>query len=435
MQTDVAYSGEKPVAAMPHVPPNSHPIIRKNRRLRLAFLPFGVFLVLWLILFYSSGAITRGPDGRALGSDFAMYWGATHVLEQDGNPFDPGQLYRTEQSLLQQEHLPIMQTPALVRVGNPPLFYGLMQPLAALPFKYAAILWMAAMYALVAAGFLALLRYFRWQARLVPLVAFLAMPQVALGVFYGNVIGLVFASLCYSLLLAREHPMWAGALATIACLKPQVALPAVLLIGLFTSLYRRRFFTGFAVALGILAALTVITTGVHGTALWLQALDRYSGDIAIQPNLSSLAGIYVREASSHIRLALETLTIAPATGLTIYIWFRARHRPSFPYAMFAILWLVWFLATPYAHFPDEILLTIPILISLGSNAGCACPPHGLLALYFAALSLLLFSWVPHNVQLLWLPLTVILAGQVIDTMRADVPAFVRSPRLISRGEG
>lgn len=423
------------MAAMPHVPPNTHPIIRENRRLRLAFLPFGVFLILWLILFYSSGAIIRGPDGRALGSDFAMYWGATHVLEQHGNPFDPSQLYRTEQSLLQQEHLPIMQSPALVRVGNPPLFYWVVQPLATLPFKHAAILWMAAMYALVAAGFLALLRYFRWQARLVPLVAFLAMPQVALGVFYGNVIGLVFASLCYSLLLAREHAMWAGALATIACLKPQVALPAVLLIGLFTTLYRRRFFTGFAVALGILSALTVITTGAHVTMLWLQALDRYSGDIAIQPNLSSLAGMYVRVASSHIRLALEMLTIASAAVLTIYVWFRTRRGLSFSYPMFAILWLVWFLATPYAHFPDEIILTIPILINLGSNARYACSPHALLALYLAALSLLLFSWAPHSVQLLWLPLAVILAGQVIDTMRAGVPDFARSPRLISRSDG
>jgi len=48
--------------------------------------------------------------------------------------------------------------------------------------------------------------------------------------------------------------------------------------------------------------------------------------------------------------------------------------------------VVWFLATPFAHFPDEILLTIPILALLGRDGqhlGQAIPVFVIYLLFFS----------------------------------------------------
>src|SRR5260370_42660552 len=98
------------------------------------------------------------------------------------------------------------------------------------------------------------------------------MPQVTLATYYGNVVGLVFAGISSSRLLMSRYPFAAGAVSSLAWLKPQVGVPAAVLVALFLSPARARTLAGFGVATGCMLALTGLTTGWPTLALWLAGL-------------------------------------------------------------------------------------------------------------------------------------------------------------------
>jgi hypothetical protein len=166
-----------------------------------------------------------------MGTDFAVFSGAAYALKHGQNPYDYRVLYRSERSLLTHQHLPVTINAFNVRAGNPPIFYWALEPLTNLPFQRIAWLWIISMYLSSAAGFLLALRYLGWSKWLVPLIVFLLMPEVMTGALYGNVHGPVFAALALSLVLMKRHPALAGAVAAFGWLKPQLALPLVLVYG------------------------------------------------------------------------------------------------------------------------------------------------------------------------------------------------------------
>jgi len=159
--------------------------------------PLIVLLILWVWLFYNEGALKGGPGGKALGGDYAMFIGAAHLIESHGDPYNPALLIRTETKLLRDLHVPPIDPKqrSHVRVGNPPLLYWSMEPLMDRPFVLTAWVSLLSLYALSVLGFLSVLRYFGWKRWLMPTLVFLLMPQVMLGAFYGNPIGIVFAAI------------------------------------------------------------------------------------------------------------------------------------------------------------------------------------------------------------------------------------------------
>ncbi len=120
-----------------------------------------------------------------------------------------------------------------MRVGNPPLFFWALEPLPSRPFQPVALAGILVLYLLSIDGFMAALYRFGWKRYTLAALCFILMPQVVLGMFNGNVIGLVFAGIGLSLALAPRYPALAGALLSVAWLKPPVALPIVLLIAAF----------------------------------------------------------------------------------------------------------------------------------------------------------------------------------------------------------
>lgn len=374
-------------------------------RLYAVIAPLLLLLVLWTYLFFQEGAFKGGPGGRAFGGDYTMFVSAAQILRSGSDPYNPAVLVRTETAMLQRLHRPAIKAKerAQVRVGNPPLLYWAIRPLVDADFVPAAYASLFGLYLLSALGFLAILRYLGWKSRVVPLLIFLLMPQVVLGAFYGNVIGLVFAALGGALLLSERYPLLAGALMTLAWLKPPVALPIVLLLGLFHVRHRIAYWAAFGVATLGLLGLTVATTGVHSLGLWIHGLLRYSNDVAIQPDLISLAGLYVRWMPAPGRLALEGLTLAAALAAT---WIALRRAPSGGMSLLAAapLWVMWLLAAPYGHFFDEVLLAIPMAAFAGRD-GCRITFRpAATALYLLFLSLFLISWMPGGVHLLAVPL-------------------------------
>lgn len=345
------------------------------------------FLAGRVYVFVTSNVLLRGPTGAGFGADFAMFLGAAKVLALGGNPYNPAVLFASEHRMLAAQHLLMTKHVGLVRVGNPPLFFWLLQPLTRLPYQPVALVWILGMWSLAGLGLFAVLRYFGWRRKLLPCLLFLFTPQVLVGVTVGNVAPLVFAAVACSLLLLRRYPVAAGLTLGAVWLKPQIGLPIVGLIILFHSERPRSVVAGFLAGTVALIGLTLATVGPHVLVDWLHALQGYNRDIAHQVWVSSLASIYYTWAPMTLRIALIGLSLGLATVLTLACWWKCGATRPAPWTSVAWLWVVWFLVTPYAHIDDEIVLAIPVVAVLGRDArrlSQAVPAFALFLMLFSA---------------------------------------------------
>jgi hypothetical protein len=385
----------------------------------LVVCPLLVLIVLWLWLFRAEGAFRGGPNGKAFEGDFAMFITASQILRQGGNPYDTALLYRTEKAYLSRQGIPITKQRAVVRVGNPPLLFWAMESLTRLRFQAAAYAWMGLLSLLSLVGLLGVLRYLGWSRRLLPCLLFALMPQVVSGPFYGNVVCLVFLGVGLTLALLRTRPFLAGMLLSLTLLKPPVALPIALLILLFHPKQRKRMAAGLASATAVLLGLTILLTGWRTLPEWGHALVGYSRDISSSPDIASLAGLYVRLVSPGSRSVLQLVCLGAALVVTVSWAWKYRGAQETPLLAVSWLWFIWFLATPYAHFFDEILLSVPVLILLGRNGHRVAWRLPAWALYLMFFSIVLISWQPYRVELLSVPLLLV----AVLLLKAD-----RSPR-------
>ncbi len=386
---------------------------RRRRHLYKVLGPLFILLILWVDLFAAEGAFKGGPNGKTFGADWAMFMGAAGMMRQGQNPYAHSALYRAEKQLLSRQRLPILKHQETVRVGNPPLFFWALEPLPSRPFQPVALAGILVLYLLSIAGFIAALYRFGWKRYTLAALCFILMPQVVLGMFNGNVIGLVFAGIGLSLALAPRYPALAGAVLSVAWLKPPVALPIVLLIAAFHVARPARLVTGFSLISASLFGLTLLTTGWSSVVNWIAGLVGYSQDMRTQPDVASLAGLYVRWMPSVGRSALEALSLGLAIAITAVYWYRVRRNAPLDFARDAWLWVVWMLATPYAHFYDEMILAIPIAALLGRHGHRLNRRLPVLALYLMFFSLLVLSWTPFQVYLLPLPLAGVAACMLL----------------------
>jgi hypothetical protein len=383
--------------------------------------PLILLLMLWLYSFAAEGAFKGGPNGKAFEADFAMFVGAAGVLAHGGNAYNPAVLYPAERSMLSAQGLPITQKRSIVRVGNPPLFFWALAPVTGLSFSQAGLAWGLLLYLVSAAGFLLLLQYLGWRNRLIPLLIFLAMPQVFLGAFYGNVVALVFLAISCSVVLARRYPYIAGAALVLAWMKPPVALPVALLIVLFHARDRVRMVAGFVAASAVALLATVAATGAHSLGLWVGGLLRYQRDVTLEPGISSIAGLYVRSATSDFRWTMGALAVLSAAVLTAVMFRRLGRWEARPEIAAGWLYVLWFLATPYAHFFDQILLTLPVLAFFGRDGALIARRNQVITLYLLFFSLVFIEWAPLGLQLLCLPLVAITLALELASRSARQP--------------
>jgi len=333
----------------------------------LLIAPFAFLLVAFLMSLVGGALKHGGPANSQLDGDFAMFYTATQVSQAHGNPYNPPLLLRSETRLMRQQHIRMTIPPALVRVGNPQIFFWALGPITRLHYRLAGWLWFGFMALATAIGGLAAMRIAGWKLRVVPLLLFLSMPVTAIGYYVGNDISLVFMGLMLGLLAARRYPVLAGALMAVAWLMPSVTFPLVMLIVLFHVKDRRSVLAGLVLASIALAILTLVVLGSGSFVEWVGGLSRYSRDIASQLEIAPLSGLYVGRTSPAVRTILEAASIAVALSLTLWWWVRnGGNQTSF--ARTGWLWFAWFLATPYAHGNDVVLLTVPILVMLGRNA-------------------------------------------------------------------
>jgi hypothetical protein len=384
--------------------------------------PFFLALLLWIAAFAASGSIAAGPNGTRMGGDFAIFMGGATVLEHGGNPYNRMALYRTETAMLRRQHLAAPRLDSFIRVANPPLLFWSLEPLVGHPFSEVAWAWIALMEILLAAGFLILLFVLGWTRRALPLLIFLVMPQAILAAYYGNVDAVVFAAVAAGIAVVRRYPFLAGCIWALAWLKPQIGLPAVGLSLLFLTSQRRPALSGFLAATGAGLVATATVTGWQSVIWWLGALTSYSRQIAVQPDIASLTGLYVYWLPGRIASLLQLLTLAAAALATGAWWLRRTRGAVVQPIDIAWLWILWFLATPFAHFHDQVLLALPLLALLGRNARGLTHRVPLLALYLMLGALVLFPTSRFHTDLQSLALIPILAGAIWLGLQREPPS-------------
>jgi Glycosyltransferase family 87 len=379
----------------------------RNMRRMVVVFTLLVLLVLWVWLFVLEGAFRHGPNGKSFGGDAAMYVSAARVMRAGENPYDSRILYRSERAWLSEQHIRQIAPRSIVRVGNPPLLFWALEPLSDKPLTGSALACMAVLALCTLGSFLLLLAYTGWTSRVVPSLVFLLMPQTLLGIYEANMIGLVFAGIAAAIVLADRNPWLAGAFLTAAWLKPPVGLPVALIVILLMNHRSQKIAASFGLVSALLGLLTLVATGAQSMQQWVRGMAGYSSAIVTSPAVSSLTGLYVRWAPAGVRFALEASTLVLAIALTAYVWRTQAEKERVPVLAVGWLWFAWFLAAPYAHFYDEILLTVPLLALFGPNGGHLSEPGPALALYLTFFSLLLVSWAPGGAQLLCIPLLAI----------------------------
>jgi Glycosyltransferase family 87 len=366
---------------------------------------------IWIWALVSVGHVSDGPQARNFGGDFALNMSGAYAQQHGMNPYNGAALLIAEQRFLGHEGIQTKidaATASLTWEGYPPLYFWLLRPLLGFSFRAVALTWIAALYFSLAIGFLAALKYLEWKHRVIPCLLFLAMPQATLEVYYANPTPLIFMMVMLALVLQRTRPFAAGLVFSLACIKPQLALLGFVMLALFHAADRRRFILGTASGVCFLLAANVAACGTGSVMEWFNGLVGVSSITGRQPNMAPLIGLYAGWVSATVRLLLEVSTLAVACLLTYFTWRRTRLQHEIPVFSVAWLWVVWFLALPYAHFADEIVLSIPILAMLGRDTRLLGRWTPSLLPYLMYFSALLFSASFHGAQLLSLPLLILL---------------------------
>lgn len=365
-------------------------------------------LVLWAMVVV--GDVARGPRAVTFAGDFALNISSAYVLEHGGNPYDGHVLLHAEQSYLTRQGIPTKLGSAQVPLtwgGYPPLFFWLLAPFTHLAFRWVALVWIGLLMLTITSGFVAVLHYLGWTSIALPTAVFVIMPQSIIEAYYGNPSGLVIGIIFLSLLLQRNWPFAGGLLLSLAFLKPQLVVPALVLFTIFLVSDRRRFLAGVGIGLFAFLLATLWTVGLNTLFEWVHGLFAVSRMVSSQPNMAPLIGIYAAWAPSTVRTIIELVAVVLAIVLTVFQvhQFGDGDREGFP--PIAFLWTIWFLVLPYAHFGDEILLAPAVLSLLGCNGCAMANPTRATALYLIFFSILLFSATFHGAQLLSLPLVVV----------------------------
>jgi hypothetical protein len=411
------------MAASTDAVPGSHsgPINRSGVPGYAALLPLVAAVVIFAWTMWTFGRVSDGPRAKNFGGDFALNMTSAVMMKHGANPYDRPALLRAETSYLNGQGIPTHLDSSALRitwVGYPPLYFRLLEPLTTYPFRQVAIGWILCMYTCMALGFLAALRFAGWTKRLLPCMLLLALPQAVLHAYYANVAAFLFAVTMWAVLLQKRFPFQAGMLLSLTLVKPQLAMFGLAVVILVHARNPRTVLVGWLTGAAALAALELLIAGPHSTEQWVAGLASVSSISGEQPNMAPLMGLYAGWAPAGLRTALEVAVLATAFGLTVAWKRRLRGVEEVPLRAVAWLWGVWFLALPYAHFPDEIFLVLPLLALLGRDARNLTRAAALSAMYVMVFSVLLYSAAPHHVQLLSLPLLVLTAVSYRDARRS-----------------
>jgi len=332
-----------------------------------------------LVAAYAGTVIRIAADGGFI--DFAHYYAFAIHVARGGDAFDPSAPARLNEELgLRSADAPLKY---------PPLFYVAMRPWTWLPFRAAALAWLAlGQVLLVVTAALVLRRRAAEPARLVAVLAVAALSQPLVETLHlGQANVVVLALLALGWWGARQERPWGAALALglAVHVKPQFGLPIAALwwIGQRAVAYR----AAAVAAAGLAAGVAAVGPGAH--------VDWVRHALAMPASLHAWSLNVAPHAALHRLLdgglgarAVEPLALATSLAILAAVAYAARGRPApgtpaFDWA-FGLAVAAVPLVAPFSEEHHLVVLLLPLaLLVLAPDAS----PRASVALAAAAVLL------------------------------------------------
>ena len=303
-------------------------------------------LTLGAVSWLSLSSRTTAARDHLLYGDFIAFWtaGSLALRGEAASAYDFGVL-GAEQALLTEGE------PGWPWY-YPPTFLLPMALLAALPYAFALVSWLAA----TALAYLAAM--YRFVPDRLTLLAALAFPAFALNASFQQQGFLWAALLGVGILALESHAVAAGIAFGLLCFKPQLAVlvPFALLAG--------RHWRAFLAMTATVVLLVGATVVVFGTEAWwalessasLTARTLEQGRDSPWMMVTPFAGARLLGASASVAWGIQ-LPLSLASALAVlWLW----RQPGPVGAKGALLAALTLMATPYAFFYDLMVLAVAI---------------------------------------------------------------------------
>lgn len=308
------------------------------------------------------------PGDAALGTDYNDFYVAATAQRHGQNAYSQDVLTRILQETFGKSSFSNT-------VASPPAFFAAFRPFTALPPRPGYLLWIALSCMVLALGMRSLGRLLGLSP---PWLWALALsPPTVIAVFLGQISLLLVACYIWAIdVLLRGRPRAAGLLLALTLVKPHLMLvPAALLCALCWQRGGRTAALSALVASLAVCALAVPLAEPGSTAHWLGALFTYGGTFdRWQPDLSSLAGIYLPWVSRPVGRALSIVAVLAGIACAAWIvrdFLQQRDAPGSPlwWRRLGLGIAVWLLVLPYVHPYDDTLLILPVAVLIAEARG------------------------------------------------------------------
>jgi hypothetical protein len=308
--------------------------------LQVSVIILGLLFLLWVLVQLD------------LAGDFLGYWSASVVTISGQNAQDESLLYAVQQATGRG-------FPFTMRVWNPPWTMVVLAPLALMPFALARAIWFILCMALFALAGYWLGRTYLPEGNvraLAPFLPFLTLPTYT-SLAQGQINILVLVGLAGALYFIERRALLAGALLTLATVKPQIAVGAGLMLALWALKERRwgLFAGGALVLMLLLATLTMLRPQ------WWSDYQAVLATPLTQWRSPTLA-TWVREQWPTLPTDALALLLAISAWLAAATWAlrTGRWRAAIAHAT-----VITMLFTVFSWSYDQIILLLPAYYLLG----------------------------------------------------------------------
>jgi hypothetical protein len=332
-------------------------VARRDSRTWLPYVVAGLFA---LLLVAQVGASWRGGDGTNVARDFKTFYCAGATANAGGDPYlvVPFERCGTPPG----EPLPGFAAAGVWAAPIPPYDVALFRAVALLPYRAAAVLWLAV--SLVALSFAVVAIASTTGAPLLIVFAAFALPLFYGNLEWGQLPPLVAGALVAAALAIRRGAFaWAGVAAAVTLLEPHIGL--VVCAATFLWLPRARIAVAACVAALALAALAAVGPAVNvaylHTVLPLQAL----AEVPAQNQYSFTWLAYVAGASQALALKLGSLSYVFAALLGIALAGLASRRRAMEPLVPALPAAAVVLGGAFVHDTQTAISLVPAAMLLG----------------------------------------------------------------------
>jgi hypothetical protein len=294
--------------------------------------------------------------GADLWNDHVQYWSAARVLLAGGNPYEPGALLDVQQAAGRQQEEAIL-------MWNPPWVLTLFVPLAFVPYRTSALIWLLAQTAIVLGGCGYLWRLYGGNPNrsMRGFLIGILFPPVFLAIGFGQVSLILFLALVLFLWLVQAGRYTAaGASAFLMTIKPHLLVPfGIVLFAWALKRGRRRIFLG---ALGAAAVLSVapvlLRPGIYGD--YLAAIGSHPPREFVTDTLA--AGL--RLIVGWDRFWVQFVPVVFGVVWAVSRWIKKRNDWSWPGEL-PLLALVSAVVAPYGWLIDFVT-ALPAVIQVAA---------------------------------------------------------------------